>query len=418
MNTTYGVLNNSSLIIDTDKLRENVRTILRSLPAGTKLIPVVKDDAYGMGMVGVARTLSAFPEIGCFAVANVSEGVTLRREGIRQDILIMGSTLPFQYAPAVECDLTVTVSRLGMVPELAEVCKAQSKPLNVQIKLETGMHRIGVEPGEELAALIGELKAAQEWVHVTGAFSHFAWPGNAEVCEAQYKKLLAGAEQLKAAGIPVPMCHISASESSELFPQYALDAVRIGRRLYMDHPKKPLGNIQEVVSWRSYLTNVKQRHAGDSLAYFGKYVLDKDTVVATVGVGYGDGLNEKLVACHAPVLVGGKRVEITANTSSSMTVSENVTAEANAVIYPGEGGAEGAAVYGCLFLGKNAYGVVDLSEGTEVIVKPRGSSGTADPLDQRSSVGWKGVHAAAILYNEYMVRVECGSSYSGQDKAN
>ena len=76
MNTTYGVLNNSSLIIDTDKLRENVRTILRSLPAGTKLIPVVKDDAYGMGMVGVARTL--------------------RREGIRQDILIMGSTLPFQ----------------------------------------------------------------------------------------------------------------------------------------------------------------------------------------------------------------------------------------------------------------------------------------------------------------------------------
>ena len=263
MNTTYGVLNNSSLIIDTDKLRENVRTILRSLPAGTKLIPVVKDDAYGMGMVGVARTLSAFPEIGCFAVANVSEGVTLRREGIRQDILIMGSTLPFQYAPAVECDLTVTVSRLGMVPELAEVCKAQSKPLNVQIKLETGMHRIGVEPGEELAALIGELKAAQEWVHVTGAFSHFAWPGNAEVCEAQYKKLLAGAEQLKAAGISVPMCHISASESSELFPQYALDAVRIGRRLYMDHPKKPLGNIQEVVSWRSYLTNVKQRHAGD-----------------------------------------------------------------------------------------------------------------------------------------------------------
>lgn len=117
-----------------------------------------------MGMVGVARTLSAFPEIGCFAVANVSEGVTLRREGIRQDILIMGSTLPFQYAPAIECDLTVTVSRLGMVPELAEVCKAQSKPLNVQIKLETGMHRIGVEPGKELAALIGELKAAQEWV--------------------------------------------------------------------------------------------------------------------------------------------------------------------------------------------------------------------------------------------------------------
>ena len=101
-----------------------------------------------------------------------------------------------------------------------------------------------------------------------------------------------------------------------------------------------------------------------------------------------------------------------------MTLAEAITAEDDAVIYPGEGGAEGCAVYGCLFVGKGAYGVVDLSEGTEVIVKPRGSSGTADPLDQRSSVGWKGIHAAAILYDEYMVRVECGSSYSKEDKAN
>ena len=83
-----------------------------------------------------------------------------------------------------------------------------------------------------------------------------------------------------------------------------------------------------------------------------------------------------------------------------------------------EGGMGGCAVYACLFLGKGAYGVVDLSEGTEVIVKPRGSSGTADPLDQRSTVGWKGIHAAAILYDEYMVRVECGSSSSDTDKAN
>ena len=79
MNTTYGVLNNSSLIIDTDKLRENVRTILRSLPAGTKLIPVVKDDAYGMGMVGVARTLSAFPYIVFFAVEKLYDVLQLLR---------------------------------------------------------------------------------------------------------------------------------------------------------------------------------------------------------------------------------------------------------------------------------------------------------------------------------------------------
>ena len=116
--------------------------------------------------------------------------------------------------------------------------------------------------------------------------------------------------------------------------------------------------------------------------------------------------------------MSGQRARVVSNTASVMTLDKAVSAADNAVIYPGEGGAQGCAVYGCLFVGKGAYGVVDLSEGTEVIVKPRGSSGTADPLDQRSSVGWKGVHAAAILYDEYMVRVECGSSYSNEDKAN
>ena len=118
------------------------------------------------------------------------------------------------------------------------------------------------------------------------------------------------------------------------------------------------------------------------------------------------------------VVLGGTRCRVVSNTDAKLVLDKTVTVGDKEVIYPGEGGKQGCAVYGCLFLGKGAYGVVDLSEGTEVIVKPRGSSGTADPLDQRSSVGWKGIHAAAILYDEYIVRVECGSSYSGEDKAN
>ena len=118
------------------------------------------------------------------------------------------------------------------------------------------------------------------------------------------------------------------------------------------------------------------------------------------------------------VVVNGVKATVQSNTDQSMTLDVAVTCEAGDLIYPAEGGAEGGAVYGCLFIGKGAYGVIDLSEGTEVIVKPRGSSGTADPLDQRSSVGWKGVHAAAILYDEYILRVECGSSYSDEDMAN
>ena len=118
------------------------------------------------------------------------------------------------------------------------------------------------------------------------------------------------------------------------------------------------------------------------------------------------------------VIIGGKKYMVITNTANSLTLTENLTASEGEMVYPAEGGAEGGAVYGCLFIGKGAYGVIDLSEGTEVIVKPRGSSGTADPLDQRSSVGWKGVHAAAILYDEYILRVECGSTYSDEDMGN
>ena len=312
MNTEMNVLNNSYLRIDTDRVRANVRTIIQSLPAGVKLIPVLKDDAYGMEMVGMARTLSVFPELDMLAVTHVSEGVTLRREGIRQDILVMGGVLPFQYAAALQNDLTLAVSRTGMLGELAVLCAEQGRTLCVQIKIETGLHRIGVVPGREMDELIEELKAAEPYIKVTGAFSHFAQAEDEAVSQKQYDLFLKGVAQLEDAGIQIPMRHISGSESTELHPQYSLDAVRIGRRLYMDHPVKPLGGIREAVSWRSYVTHVELRHVGDTLGYGGKFHLPADTLVATIGVGYGDGLNEALAACHAPVLVHGKRCPLLA----------------------------------------------------------------------------------------------------------
>lgn len=118
------------------------------------------------------------------------------------------------------------------------------------------------------------------------------------------------------------------------------------------------------------------------------------------------------------ILIAGKRYKVVTNTTSVVTIAGTFSCSDGETVYSAEGGADGGAVYSCLFIGKGAYGVIDLSEGTEVIVKPRGSSGTADPLDQRSTVGWKGVHAAAILYDEYILRVECGSTYSDEDAAN
>ena len=178
------------------------------------------------------------------------------------------------------------------------------------------------------------------------------------------------------------------------------------------------GEIGELHGVRFVETTEAKIFCGADLAKNARNLAVNGAVAAKATVSFDGGSVDAGSLAGRYVLIGGKRYKVLSNTDSAMTLEEAITAADNAVIYPGEGGAEGCAVYGCLFVGKGAYGVVDLSEGTEVIVKPRGSSGTADPLDQRSSVGWKGIHAAAILYDEYIVRVECGSSYSGEDKAN
>ena len=178
------------------------------------------------------------------------------------------------------------------------------------------------------------------------------------------------------------------------------------------------GEIGELHGVRFVETTEAKIYRGEDLAADSRTLKVNGNVMASTDVTFNGGTVAAGALAGRYVVLGGTRCRVVSNTDAKLVLDKTVTVGDKEVIYPGEGGKQGCAVYGCLFLGKGAYGVVDLSEGTEVIVKPRGSSGTADPLDQRSSVGWKGVHAAAILYDEYMVRVECGSSYSDEDKAN
>ena len=178
------------------------------------------------------------------------------------------------------------------------------------------------------------------------------------------------------------------------------------------------GEIGELHGVRFVETTEAKIYRGEDLAQNARTLTVSGAAANSTEVSFTGGTVAADALAGRYVLIGGQRVKVKSNTAAKLVLEQAVTASDKAAICPGEGGKDGCAVYGCLFLGKGAYGVVDLSEGTEVIVKPRGSSGTADPLDQRSSVGWKGIHAAAILYDEYIVRVECGSSYSGEDKAN
>ena len=302
---------NSYLEIDLGQLLKNARSILKTLDAGTALIPVLKDDAYGLGLVPVAEALCTLPAIRTLAVAHVSEGIRLRQAGIDREILVMGGALPFQLEAACRAELTLACAHLGFAESLAAAAERTGKRGRLHIKIDTGLHRIGVGP-EELDALAEQLHRAGDRLEITGAFSHFSDAGDRELDEEEYRLFLRSLERLGDAGIRIPMRHIACSLTSELYPEYHLDAVRCGRRLYMDRPGAVDGMIREVASWRSYITNLKPRKAGDYIGYGRSARLEEDCLVATVGVGYGDGLNQGLFPIGGPVLVGGRRCRLLA----------------------------------------------------------------------------------------------------------
>ena len=293
----------SALYVDMNIFDENMHTLFRR---HQNVIPVLKSDAYGLGLVPVARALEAFPGVKMLAVAQVLEGAILREAGIKVDILVLGGTLPRQWSVAAELGLTLTVTRPGMVAEL----EAMGKPVNIHLKIETGLNRNGIRPGEELDGVITELRKSS-YVNLTGTYSHFAAAEgrNAPWCLAQKAEYDRALEQLAATGIDAGLRHMCNSAAAEWMEDAQYDAVRIGRGLYMDAQDDPVGDIREVASWRAGIVGLRQMPAGSRLGYGRGILLERDTRVAIVNVGYGDGLNHR-VASGGPVLIGGRQATL------------------------------------------------------------------------------------------------------------
>ena len=185
------------------------------------------------------------------------------------------------------------------------------------------------------------------------------------------------------------------------------------------------GEIGELAGVRFVQTTEAKIYAGDDLTS------DSRTLTVNSSAGYtgsvtsikfDGGTVETDALAGRYILINGVRAKVTANTADTLTIEscDFGTVADNAVIYPGEGGRDGLAVFGTLILGDGAYGVTEVTGGgLEIIVKQRGSSGAADPLDQRSSVGWKAIKTAEMLIENYLVRIESVSKrFSASAKAN
>lgn len=232
-------------------------------------------------------------------------------------------------------------------------------------------------------------------------------------CAFQAKAILGGMNAIPIDGSYVAIIHPYAAYDVMRDPEW-VDVKTYDNNDYYKGELGKIGGVRFVESTEAKI------FCGDDLASDSRNLkvssVTGDTITFTGGTVEAGALEGRMIIIESNVY------EIVSNTDTTLTVSETPTSgtvKQNDVIYPGEGGAEGCAVFSVMVVAENAYATTNIEGGgLEHIYKPLGSAGAADPLNQRASVGWKATKAAERLVEEYMLRVECGSKYSTKAKAN
>ena len=292
---------------------DNLNYYRSFLKPETKLVCMVKADAYGAGAVEVAKTLQDH-RVDYLAVAVADEGVTLRKAGITANIMVMNPEMT-AFKTIFDYDLEPEVYSFRLLDALVKAARKEGiTGWPVHIKLDTGMHRLGFDPENDMEELIDRLKH-QQAVIPRSVFSHFVGSDSDafdEFSARQFQLFDAGSLRLQSAFSHKILRHMDNSAGIEHFPERQMDMCRLGLGLYGVNPRN-----NEMLSTVSTLktTILQMRHvkAGDSIGYSRRTVLGKDSVIGAIPIGYADGLNRHLGNRHGYCLVNGKRAEYVGN---------------------------------------------------------------------------------------------------------
>jgi alanine racemase len=303
-------------IVDLEAVRHNVRAV-RSVVGTADVCAVVKADGYGHGAVPVAR---AAVEAGasCLAVALVEEGVRLREAGIDAPVLVL-SEPPYDAADEVIAQrLTPTLYTRGGVEAFSWAARqhaddADVLPFPVEVKVDTGMHRVGAPPGEALA--LARLVDERPELELSGIWTHFAVADDRDRqddTDAQIAAFDAFSAAVSAAGLRPARRH-AANSAGALFTGAHYDLVRAGLAVYgysPDPSSSEVADLRPALSLVAAVSYVKELDAGERLSYGLRYELAERSVIATVPLGYADGVPRRLSGTGACALVGGRKVPI------------------------------------------------------------------------------------------------------------
>lgn len=291
--------------VDLDAIAHNTKVLKENTAKDRLMLAVVKANAYGHGLVQVAK-VALDNGADYLGVAIPEEGEQLRNAGINAPILVLGGVNERGAEGSVRNDLIQTVFDVNRVYQLEKAAADQNKKVSVHLKIDTGMGRIGVRNREEVDAL---LEAVNDCPHVqlTGAFTHFA---NADNEEDTYTRRQKEIFDELTAGLPKEIVlHAAASSAAARYPETRYDMVRQGIALYGCRAGSSTLPVKPALSWHTEIVYVKKMNAGESISYGCTYTTKKETVIATLPVGYGDGYS-RILSGKACVLIGGKRCPV------------------------------------------------------------------------------------------------------------
>lgn len=298
--------------IDKKALAHNVEFMKSRLPKHCRLMPAIKANAYGHGDVLIARELCKLG-VDAFCVAGVREAVALRRAGITGEILVLGYTHPEQFPLLKQHHLIQTVVDYAY----AELLNAYGRKLHVHIGVDTGMHRLGErsENIEELCAIFD-----MENLIIDGMFTHLSADDTMgekeqDFTNTQVKVFYQVVKDIKARGYHCPKLHLQSSYGVLNYPEISADYARVGIALYgvlstSEDMENWRSELQPVLSLKTRVVTVRTLYAGESAGYSMQYTADEDMRIATLSMGYADGLPRALSQQSGYVLIHGRRASI------------------------------------------------------------------------------------------------------------
>ena len=314
METERGTYPRVEAEIDLGAIRDNFAAMRGRLRDDTKMIAVVKTDAYGHGAVRIAEMMEPEAYIWGFAVATTEEAVELRRAGIRKPILCLGFVFPQDYDLLVRLQIRPATFKLSMARQLSEAASRAGMILPVHLAVDTGMGRIGFQVCEEDADEAAEIAKLSN-LKVEGLFTHFARADerDKDYTQEQFRKYCRFEQMLEERGVSIPLRHAANSASIMELPGTHLDAVRAGITIYGIYPSdevdRNLMPMKPAMSLISHICYIKKVPAGTSISYGGTFVTERESRIATIPVGYGDGYPRNL-SNKGSVLIRGRRAPI------------------------------------------------------------------------------------------------------------